>query len=90
MPSPSTARSTSSSVTPERRFPGRLTQCAKCGVERKHYRIKGRTASVADHAAVRDAIVRRHADGARVAMQRIITDVLDLIEGAEVPKKRRR
>jgi DNA-binding FadR family transcriptional regulator len=53
-------------------------------------RIKGRTASVADHAAVRDAIVRRHAEGARVAMQRIITDVLDLIERAEAPKKRPR
>ncbi len=53
-------------------------------------RIKGRTASVADHGAVRDAIARRHADGARVAMQRIITDVLDLIEKAEAPKRRPR
>jgi DNA-binding FadR family transcriptional regulator len=50
-------------------------------------RIKGRSASVADHAAVRDAIVRHHADGARVAMQRIITDVLELIEKAETPKR---
>ena len=50
-------------------------------------RIKGRSASVPDHAAVRDAIMRHHADGARVAMERIITDVLDLIEKAELPKK---
>jgi DNA-binding FadR family transcriptional regulator len=50
-------------------------------------RIKGRSASVADHGAVRDAIMRRHADGARVAMQRIITDVLDLIEKAEPVKR---
>jgi transposase len=33
----------------ERRWPGRVTQCAKCGVERKHYRIKGRTAYSCDH-----------------------------------------
>jgi len=42
-------------------------------------RIKGRSASVADHAAVRDAIERHHPDGARVAMRRIIVDVLALI-----------
>jgi DNA-binding FadR family transcriptional regulator len=42
-------------------------------------RIKGRSANVADHAAVADAIVARDADGARVAMRRIIGDVLDLI-----------
>ena len=53
-------------------------------------RIKGRTANVADHAAVRDAIARRNAERARLAMQRIITDVLDLIEGSEAPKKRPR
>lgn len=50
-------------------------------------RIKGRSASVADHAAVRDAILRHHADGARVAMQRIIMDVLDLIDKATAPKR---
>jgi DNA-binding FadR family transcriptional regulator len=50
-------------------------------------RIKGRSASVADHAAVRDAIVRHHADGAWVAMRRIITDVLDLIDNAATPKR---
>ena len=33
----------------EKRWPGRITQCAKCGVERKHYRIKGRTAYSCDH-----------------------------------------
>jgi DNA-binding FadR family transcriptional regulator len=50
-------------------------------------RIKGRSASVADHAAVRDAIVRRDAEDARIAMQRIIADVLNLIDQAEVPKR---
>lgn len=43
-------------------------------------RIKGRTASVADHAAVRDAIVARNPDAARTAMRAIISDVLDLID----------
>jgi transposase len=33
----------------EQRWPGRVTQCEKCGVERKHYRIKGRTAYSCDH-----------------------------------------
>ena len=33
----------------EQRWPGRITQCEKCGVERKHYRIKGRTAFSCDH-----------------------------------------
>jgi DNA-binding FadR family transcriptional regulator len=51
-------------------------------------RVKGRTASVADHAAVRDQIMRRNADGARVAMKKIIGDVLDLIEIAEAPQKK--
>jgi DNA-binding FadR family transcriptional regulator len=43
-------------------------------------RIKGRTASVSDHAAVRDAIRARDADGARGAMRSLIGDVLELIE----------
>lgn len=43
-------------------------------------RIKGRTASVADHGAVRDAIAARNPDGARAAMRSLIGDVLDLIE----------
>lgn len=43
-------------------------------------RIKGRPANVADHAAVRDAIVARDAEGARAAMRRLIADVLDLID----------
>ncbi|MES3150768.1 FadR/GntR family transcriptional regulator [Sphingomonas faeni] len=42
-------------------------------------RIKGRSANVADHAAVADAIVARDPAGARVAMTRIIGDVLTLI-----------
>lgn len=46
-------------------------------------RIKGRTASVADHAAVRDAIVARDPDRARAAMRHLISDVLELIETAE-------
>lgn len=43
-------------------------------------RIKGRTASVADHEMVRDAIVARDADGARKAMRLLIGEVLTLIE----------
>src|SRR3984957_16776920 len=52
--------------------------------------IQGRSASVADHAAVRDAIVRRHAEHARLAMQRIITDVLSVIEKSGNRKRRSR
>ena len=33
----------------EQRFPGGITQCAKCGVERRHYRVTGRTAYACDH-----------------------------------------
>lgn len=43
-------------------------------------RIKGRTASVADHGAVRDAIVARDGNGARSAMRSLIGDVLHLID----------
>lgn len=46
-------------------------------------RIKGRTANVADHAAVRDAIEARDSEGARVAMRNLIGDVLELIDEAE-------
>ena len=46
-------------------------------------RIKGRTASVADHRAVRDAIAAGDADAARAAMRHLIADVLKLIEQAE-------
>src|SRR5690606_12861278 len=46
-------------------------------------RIVGRSASVADHAAVSDAIARGHAEGAYVAMKKIIRDVLELIESVE-------
>ena len=42
-------------------------------------RIKGRSASVADHGSVRDAIVAGDTDAARTAMRKIIGDVLDLI-----------
>lgn len=43
-------------------------------------RIKGRTASVADHAAVRDAIAARDPATARAAMRTLIGDVVELIE----------
>lgn len=33
----------------ERRFPGGITQCAKCGIERKHHRVGNRTAYACDH-----------------------------------------
>src|ERR1017187_8803460 len=35
----------------EQRFPGGVTNCEseKCGVERKHYRVTGRTAYACDH-----------------------------------------
>lgn len=45
-------------------------------------RIKGRSASVADHGAVRDAIAARDPDAARAAMRHLIGDVLELIEAA--------
>ena len=43
-------------------------------------RIKGRSASIADHRAVYDAIVRRDSAGARSAMRGLIADVLSLID----------
>jgi DNA-binding FadR family transcriptional regulator len=43
-------------------------------------RIKGHSASITDHAAVRDAIASKKPDAARVAMRKIIGDVLDLID----------
>ncbi|RDE06167.1 FadR family transcriptional regulator [Sphingomonas aracearum] len=43
-------------------------------------RIKGRTASVAEHRAVRDAIAAGDGGAARAAMRTLIGDVLDLIE----------
>jgi DNA-binding FadR family transcriptional regulator len=46
-------------------------------------RIKGRTASLADHAAVRDAIEARDPEAAHAAMRALIGDVLDLIEHSE-------
>ncbi|MCU1336518.1 MAG: transposase [Bryobacterales bacterium] len=33
----------------EDRFPGGVAKCEKCGVERKHYRVTGRTAYACDH-----------------------------------------
>ncbi|VXC73259.1 FadR/GntR family transcriptional regulator [Sphingomonas sp. AX6] len=49
-------------------------------------RIKGRTASVADHAAVCDAILARDGDSARTAMRHLIGEVLQLIETADEAK----
>src|SRR5579871_2413866 len=33
----------------EERFPGGVTKCEKCGADRKHYRVTGRTAYACDH-----------------------------------------
>ena len=33
----------------EQRFPGGIAKCHKCDVERKHYRVTGRTAYACDH-----------------------------------------
>lgn len=46
-------------------------------------RIKGRSANLADHSAVHDAIRRRDGDGARAAMRQLIADVLVLIQDAD-------
>ncbi|WP_179499786.1 MULTISPECIES: FadR/GntR family transcriptional regulator [Sphingopyxis] len=46
-------------------------------------RVKGRTANVGDHAAVRDAIVAGNPDKARKAMRALISDVLELIDAAK-------
>jgi DNA-binding FadR family transcriptional regulator len=46
-------------------------------------RVKGRSASVADHAAVSDAIIRGNAEGAHAAMRKIVGDVLELIDTAD-------
>jgi DNA-binding FadR family transcriptional regulator len=43
-------------------------------------RIKGRNASIADHAAVRDAIFARDPEAARAAMRHLIGDVIELID----------
>lgn len=49
-------------------------------------RIKGRSASIADHAAVHAAIAARDVDTARCAMRRIIGDVLVLIRTVPDPQ----
>src|SRR5256886_12916262 len=33
----------------EMRFPGGVVHCEKCGEDRKHYRVRGRTAYACDH-----------------------------------------
>ena len=46
-------------------------------------RVKGRTANVADHAAVRDAIAGGNPDKARKAMRALNSAVLELIDAAK-------
>ncbi len=46
-------------------------------------RIKGHSASIAEHAAVLDAIMAADPDAAREAVRRLIGNVLALIDGAE-------
>lgn len=46
-------------------------------------RIKGRTASIEDHAAVYQAIIKRDPDTARQAMRDLINDVIELVENSE-------
>ncbi len=61
----------------------------RCGGDRAahldplHQPDPGRSASVADHRAVHDAILARDSAAARAAMRTLITDVLDLIEQVE-------
>jgi DNA-binding FadR family transcriptional regulator len=43
-------------------------------------RIKGHSASIPDHAAVAQAILKRQPDKARAAMKKLVSDVLDLID----------
>ncbi|MET0499062.1 MAG: FadR/GntR family transcriptional regulator [Steroidobacteraceae bacterium] len=50
-------------------------------------RIKGRSASVEAHTAVRDAIAKQNPDRARTAMRKIISDVLDLMDTVQLEKK---
>ena len=47
--------------------------------------IKGRSASLPAHRAVLDAIEAREPERARLAMQAIIVEVMDLIDEAEKP-----
>lgn len=48
-------------------------------------RVAGRTASIADHAAVQAAIASGDEAAAFTAMRKLIDDVLDLIEGSDRP-----
>ncbi|MFC4313509.1 FadR/GntR family transcriptional regulator [Steroidobacter flavus] len=50
-------------------------------------RIKGHTASIPDHAAVAQAIIKRQPDKARAAMKKLVSDVLDLIDTVEPEPK---
>jgi DNA-binding FadR family transcriptional regulator len=49
-------------------------------------RIRDHSASLADHAAVCDAIMARHPDVARAAMRKLISDVLEMIDDVESNK----
>ena len=46
-------------------------------------RVKGRSASVSDHAAVSEEIIRRDPERAYAAMKKIVSDVLELIDTAD-------
>jgi DNA-binding FadR family transcriptional regulator len=46
-------------------------------------RIKGHAASIPDHMAVEQAIIKRQPDKARAAMKKLVGDVLDLIDAME-------
>lgn len=50
-------------------------------------RIKGHAASIPDHAAVAQAIMKRQPDKARAAMKKIVSDVLELIGTVEPEPK---
>lgn len=50
-------------------------------------RISGRTADIAEHAAVRDAILARDPDHARESMFKLISDALAIIEKSETSDK---
>ncbi len=64
-----------------------LVTTALCTSVRFTKRMKGRSASIADHATVRDAIVARDPEGAHTAMRKLIGEMLESIdkEGAGAP-----
>jgi DNA-binding FadR family transcriptional regulator len=51
-------------------------------------RLRGRSASVSDHATVRDAIQKRDPDAARTAMRTLIGGVFELLDAADTAKQK--